>query len=115
MDSDKALDIIKETYTDGFAEINGRKYEFSKTTHKKRRSIFAFYSKIASLVQNGDFSFLDWAEWDTVETKICEMVMIDGMQLSKKIGHWDKHPSDYIQFISVALPVISYPFFAVNG
>lgn len=113
MEQQQAIAKIKEVYDDGCAEINGRKYEFSKTTHKKRRSIFAFYSRITNLVSDGDFSFLDWADWDTVEGKINDMITIDGLQLSKIPGHWDKYPADYISFIAIAMPVISFPFFAV--
>ena len=115
----KGKAMIKEVFDDGFAEINGREYKFSKTTHKKRRKIFAFYTKVTPLIQAGDFSFLDWTEWDIVEDVIGNIVTHDGLQLSKTGGreesHWDKFPGDFITFVSIALPVIAYPFFPESG
>ena len=116
---EKALSMIKAVYDDGLAEINGREYVFSKTTHKKRRKVFAFYTKVTPLIQLRDFSFLDWPEWEVVEEVIGNIVTFDGMQLTKVGGreesHWDKYPGDFITFISTALPVISYPFFPESG
>jgi hypothetical protein len=113
--SKKALALIKEVHDDGIAEINGREYEFTKTTHKKRRKIFAFYSRVTPLIEKRDFSFLDWPEWDILESVIGDIILHDGIQLSKSKDHWEKYPSDYLQFISVVLPVLAYPFLAGNG
>ena len=110
-----AMATIKAVYDDSCAEINGREYVFTKTTHKKRRKVYAFYTKITPLVAKGDFSFLDWPEWEILEEVIGNIVTFDNMQLTKSKDHWDKYPGDYLQFITTALPVISYPFFPESG
>lgn len=112
--------LIREVFEDGFAEINGREYRFAKTTHKKRRKVFAFYTKITPLMRANDFSFLDWPEWEAVEEVVGNIVTYDGLQLSKvggdrTEGHWDKYPGDFITFVSIALPTIAYPFFPESG
>lgn len=106
----KALEMIRAVYQDGIATINGRDYEFTKTNHKTRRKVFAFYTRIAQLVRKGDFQFLDWPEWDNIEKLICDITLYDGMAINKRKDHWDEFSDDYLQFISTALPVISYPF-----
>jgi len=113
-EQNKAMELIKAVYDDGFAEINGREYELTKTTHKKRRKVFAFYSRVTPLIEKRDFSFLDWPEWETLEDVIGGIVLHDGVQLSKRPDHWDQFPGDYLQFISVILPVLAYPFLSAS-
>ena len=109
MDQQSVLDKIKEIYDDGVAEINGREYKFTKSTHKKRRKIFAFSSRVGGMAEVGDFSFLDWDEFDTIEKVICDMILFDNMQLSKLSMHWEQYPEDYLMLITTAMAVISYP------
>lgn len=106
----EALAKLKAVYDDGFAEINGTKYEFTKMTHNQRRKVFAFFSGVQNQVTVGDFSFLDRPDWQAVENVICDNVLVDGMQVSKRPAHWDNHAGDYIIFITTALGVVSYPF-----
>lgn len=113
MEAAKAM--IKAVYNDGEAEINGRAYQFVKMTHKNRRKVFAFYTRIQRLMQIQDFSFLDWPDFEPVEMAINNAVTFEGSLISKLPTHWDEHPEDYIMFITTALPVISYPFLAGNG
>lgn len=109
-DEKKAIAMLKAVFEDEEAEINGRVYQFTKTNHKKRRKVFAFYTKIGSRLQSGDMSFLDSPEFEPVEKVINDIVMVDGELLSRKTDHWDEYPEDYITFIGTALGVISYPF-----
>lgn len=110
IDSDKAHDMIKSVYIDGVAEINGREYKFSKMTHKQRRKVFAFYTSIISKVKRKDFSFLDSDSFESVEAVINNVVSFDDSLLSRiDETHWNKHPNDYVPFITTALAVISYP------
>lgn len=106
-----AAEMIKDCYTDGEAEINGRKYKFLAMTHKQRRKVFAYFTKIAPRVSAQDLSFLDSEEFEPVEAVILDAVTLDDSLLSK-LGdaHWEKHPGDFVPFMSTALQVISYPF-----
>jgi hypothetical protein len=106
----KALSMIKAVYDDGIAEINGREYKFLGTTHIKRRRVFAFYSSLQQTIKSGDMRFLDSPEFVPVEKVINEMVEINGSILTKSPDHWEEFPEDYMQFISIAMGVISYPF-----
>lgn len=106
----KALEMVKAVVDDGIATINGTDYEFTKTTHKKRRKVFAFFTKVAAQLQAGNYSFLDSDEWDAVEALLCEIVTVEGVQLSKRADYWENHESDYLPFVTTALPVVCYPF-----
>lgn len=107
--SQKQLDIIKDVYDDGIAEINGRKYTFGVMTFIERRKVFAYTSSIQNKLLNGDFSFLSSKEFAEIEELIFKRVTLDDMSLSKK-NPFDDYPEDYIMFISISLNVISYPF-----
>jgi len=61
-------------------------------------------------IQNGDFSFLDSAEFEPVEKVIMETVLFEGAQISKIPNIWDEQPEDYVIFITTMLGAISYPF-----
>lgn len=111
--SRKMLEMIEAVYLDGEAEINGRVYKFCNMTHKQRRRVFAFYSRIAPQADRSDMSFLDTPEFEAVEAVINNAVTYNDSLLSK-LGdsHWEKYEEDYILFVSTALGAISYPFFA---
>lgn len=106
----KALDQVKAVYEDGKAEINGREYVFNKMTHKKRRKVFAFFTRIQHDLQRGDFWWMESPEFEGVEQIINDTVTFGGDALSRLDTHWDHYPQDYMLFISTALGVISYPF-----
>jgi hypothetical protein len=106
----KAIEMIKAVYDDGFAEINGRRYEFNKTTHNKRLQVWAFYSANQELIQRQDFSFFTTPEWARCESVINDIVTFEGDLLSRRPGHWDEYPEDFLTFVTTALAVISYPF-----
>ena len=110
----EALDQIKAVYDDNCAEINGRKYKFTITTHITRRKIFAFFSKVQHDIKRGDFSFLASSEFAKIEKEINNIITFDGNLLGKIDDHWEEYPEDYLNFISVALGVISYPFLKGN-
>ena len=108
----EALAMIKAVFDDSEAEINGRKYRYLKMTHKQRRKVFAFYSKVSNRIQAQDLSFLDTPEFEAVEGIMLGAVMYNDSLLSK-LGdiHWEKYPKDYVTFITTSLAVISFPFF----
>lgn len=110
--AEMAKAMIKAVFEDGEAEINGRKYCFLKMTHKERRKVFAFYTKVQEQVARKDMSFLDSPEFEPVEAVINKSVSInDSLLLRVGDTHWEKYPEDYVSFIMTALPVISFPFF----
>lgn len=118
MAGDKAADaqaMIKAIFEDGEAEINGRKYTYLRMTHRQRRKVFAFYSKVSHRIQAQDISFIDTPEFDAIEAVIQAAVTFDSSLLSK-LGdsHWEAHPADYVTFITTSLAVISFPFFPVD-
>lgn len=110
-EAERARAMIKAVYDDGEMEINGRKYRFTTMQHKKRRKVFAFYTRVMRDVQGGDFSFLDSPDFAPVEEVINNAITFNDSLLSK-IGdaHWEKYPEDYLQFIPVVMGVIAYPF-----
>lgn len=108
----KALEMIKAVYDDGYAEINGNRYDFAKMTHKKRRKVFAFFTGVASEMTRQSMEFLDTERFEEVERVMFEYVLFDGVQLSKQHDHFEEHSGDYIMLITTALQVISLPFMA---
>ena len=109
----KAQEMICAVYGDQEAEINGRVYCFTKMTHKQRRKVFAFYTRVAKQVEANNFSFLDSPEFAPVEETINKTVTYEGSLLSV-LGdaHWEEHAEDYLPFIGISLAAISYPFIA---
>lgn len=110
-----ALEQIKAAYKDGKAEINGNEYTFSVTNHSRRVSIFAYYSSILRLIESADFSFLDTAEFKKVFKSIEDIVLFDGVQLSKRPQHWEEYEEDFIMFVCTAMAVLSYPFMSAKA
>lgn len=107
----EALDMIKNVYDEKKAEINGRIYVILNTTHKKRRKIFAFFSKYQSQVVANDYSFLESDDFDLIEGLINNLVSFNGDLISRIPDHWEKYPEDYVLFIVTMLGAMSYPFF----
>jgi len=115
-DQQAAIAMIRAVHDDGVAEINGRSYKFLKMTHKQRRKVFSFYTRVANQVQRNDFSFLDMPEFEPVEAVVNKTVTYNDSLLSV-IGdaHWEKYPDDYLMFVGTALAVISFPFLSANA
>lgn len=111
----QARDMIRQVFEDQEATINGRVYRFTKMTHKKRRKVFAFFTRFGGQMRQQDFSFLDSPEFEPVEAVINDAVVFNDSLLSR-LGdsHWEEYPDDYLPFIGVALAVISYPFMPAN-
>jgi len=108
----KALEMIKAVYDDGYAEINGNRYDFAKMTHKKRRKVFAFFTGIASEMTRQSMEFLDTERFEEIERVMFDYILFDGVQLSKQPDHFEEYTGDYIMLITTALQVISLPFMA---
>ncbi|WP_449555270.1 hypothetical protein [Lelliottia amnigena] len=106
----RALEMIKAVYADGYAEINGNRYDFAAMTHKKRRKVFAFFTGIASEMSRQSMEFLDTERFEEIERLIFDYVLFDGVQLSKQPDHFENYPGDYIMLITTSLQVISLPF-----
>lgn len=104
--------MIKAVYEDGMADINGTEYVLTKMVHKDRRSVCAYYTTVAPLLQTGQYSFMDTPEFERIEKIIENHVTVDNSLLSKLPNHWDDNPGNYLMFISTALGAMSYPFFA---
>jgi len=110
----QALTMMRSVYEDGEAEINGRTYRFTKMTHKQRRKVFAFFSRVQGAVNAGDMSFIDAPDFGPVEKVIMDSITFEDSLLSRlgdaHFEDGDGYPEDYIPLISTAMAVISYPF-----
>lgn len=106
----EALDMIRAVYDDGYAEINGNRYEFATMTHKKRRKVFAFFTGIASELGRQSLEFLDTERFEEIERVMFDYVLFDGVQLSKQPNHFESYPADYVILVTTSLQVISLPF-----
>lgn len=106
----EALEMIKAVYKDGFAMINGNRYDFAAMTHKKRRKVFAFFTGVASELSRQSLEFLDTERFEVIEQLMFDYVLYDGVQLSKQANHFESFPGDYVMAVTTALQVISLPF-----
>lgn len=106
--------MIQAVFDDKKMEINGRTYQFTNMTHKQRRKVFAFLSRIGDMMARKDFSFLDWPDFEPVEAVIESAIMFEGSTISKLTQHWDTYPGDYMMYITTAMQVISWPFLDVS-
>lgn len=113
---DKAKEMLAQVNEDRCAVINGREYVLTNITHVKRRKVFAFFSHVQADLQRGDFWFFDSKDWGEVEKVINNCVLFEGDLLSKKQGHWEEYPEDYLLFVQTMLGALSYPFLSgING
>lgn len=110
-----AMAQIRAVYEDGVAEINGRKYVFHKMQHVERRKVFAFQTSVQHQMAVGDFGFLDSPIYAAVEQVMWGAVSFQGELISKRRDHWEEFPEDYMQLVSVAMGVMSYPFIRAAG
>lgn len=106
-----AMSQIKAVYDDGYAEINGRRYDYHRMTHLDRRAVFAFFSTIQEQAQAGEYGYLDSPTFAKVEALMARACSCDGLILDKAAGWWDEHPEDYLIWVVTSLAVISCPFF----
>lgn len=107
---EKAIEMIRAVYLDSVAEINGRKYKFQSMSHTERRKVFGFYTSIQRNISNQDFSFLDTPQYANVEEVMWSNITFNGVAINKLRNHWEEYPEDYINLLSVAMGVMSYPF-----
>jgi hypothetical protein len=110
-----ALAQIRGVYEDSEAEINGRVYKFHKMTHVDRRKVFAFQSSVQQQMSSGNFAFLDTPVFAQVEEVMWKNISFEGATISKLREHWEEYPEDYMQLVSVAMGVMSYPFIRAAG
>lgn len=110
MDENLAFDAVKSAYEDGFVEFNGRQYDFLKMQHLRRRTVFSFFSTIMQQVQQGNFAFLSSKAYEPIEKILFDHIQYDGSLLSKLPNHWEEYPEDYLEVVSTAMGVMSYPF-----
>jgi hypothetical protein len=111
----EAMAQVRAVYEDGEAEINGRKYKLHKMQHVERRKVFAFYTSVQHQMQAQNFIYLDSPAFSAVEAVMWGAITFEGELISKRRDHWEEYPEDYLQLVSVAMGVMSYPFIRASG
>lgn len=101
---------LKEAYDNSSLPINGREYEICQMTHGQRVKVFAYFTSIANDAMGGNFAFMDSDKFKEIEKVIYGMTKFDGDLLKVTNSHFEKYAEDYIEFIVLAMGVISYPF-----
>lgn len=109
-DMAKPSRLLKAINDDKFAEINGRKYDISIFTHKKRVKVWAYFTSVNVLIENGNYSFMDSDKFNEIEAIIFENTIFENCKLTTK--HFEKYPLDYVKYITTMMGAITYPFFA---
>lgn len=113
---EEAKAAFQQAVDTGIAPIGESEYHFGTFTHKERRKVFAFFSRsdVQKAVSVKDFSFLEYPEFDAIETLILDKTLLNGSQLSKMPNWLDDYASDYLVLIPTAMAVISAPFMQGN-
>ncbi len=111
----QSLDTVRAVYEDKCMSINGRDYRLTICQFPEMREVFGYASKIQSSLENGDFSFMSTPEFSRVESILANRYTYEGVQISKLKDHWDKHPEDYLVFITMGMAAIGYPFMRGAG
>jgi len=101
---------LKEAYDKGIIEINEHEYEICKMSHGQRVKVFAYFSSIANDAMGGNFAFMDSDKFNEIEKVIYGLTKFNGDLLKVIHGHFEEYAEDYIEFIVLAMGVISYPF-----
>src|SRR5690606_13667267 len=83
--------------------------------HKKRVTVFSFYTSIRAQLEVGNMAFLDTPHFNQVFSVMCDHIMFDDMLLSKLPNHFDDYPGDFILLVQTALGVMSYPFLPASA
>jgi len=102
---------ISEWSENGYFEINGRRYEISKLSHQFRLEVVAIYSQIEANLTMGNYGFFMNEDFKKLMRKVDDRILFDGSQISKIPNHFDKYAEDYLDYVSLSLKVISYPFY----
>jgi len=108
---EEVIKQLEEWNKNGFFEVNGRKYVLSKMTHQFRVEVLAIYSEIEILLLSGNYSFMIEDNFKKIIKKIEDRVLFDGMQISKRPQHWEEYEEDYIDFVTLSMKVICFPFY----
>jgi len=96
---------VKEIFEDGFMEINGTEYKFTKFTHKNRLQVLAYSERLSART-----TVIGDSAWQNIEELINKKLTVNDVLLSKIPDYWEDHPQDYITAITYAIGVIIYPF-----
>ena len=105
----KARKLLKAINDDGYAEINGRKYDLLTFNHADREKIFSYYTTVNFLFENGNYSFLDTDKFQEIKLVIFGHTLFEHDVLSA--DHFDKYPQDYILYVVTMLSAMAFPFF----
>lgn len=105
-----AIEQVRAVYEEGSATINGREYTLGRMTHKQRRKVFAFFSKVQEDMNQGSYWWLESSEFEDVESIINNHVLYNGEKIANLDTHWELYPQDYMMFVTTMLGAMSYPF-----
>jgi len=91
--------------------INGREYKISKLSHQFRTEILSVYTQIEKNLEDGNFGFITEPTFKNIIKKIDNKITFEDELISKRSRHWEEFPEDYLDYISMSMKVICYPFF----
>lgn len=100
------IKMFQAIYEDKTAEVNGREYTLSNTTHEKRLRVFAFLTSIAG----ADLRWLTSKEWKEVQKILDNVIMYEGSALVRLPAHWEKYEEDFLMLYMGVMGALSYPF-----
>lgn len=112
-DTEKLIEDFKKINEDGFFTISDIEYKLEKIPFAKRRKLYAFFMYFIS---NGGFTVLGSEEFEKVEPILLDYTTVNGLQLSKYTGYFDKKENmrNYSSIIISTLGGFVYPFLGVE-
>lgn len=98
-------ELLGEIVKDGFMEINGTEYKYTKFTHKDRLQVLAYSQRLKDKTSNvGD------SAWQNFEELVNRKITVDDSLISKLPDYWEDHAEDYLTVMMYSLNVVIYPF-----
>lgn len=106
---------IKEYHKAKAFDINDRTYTITSCSHVQRKKVFGCFTANLQNIRTTNLDFINDKSFKEIEKIMSGIILFDGMAIDALKDHWDKFPEDYIEFIMIALGVISYPFMKGNA
>jgi predicted transcriptional regulator len=105
------LKQLEEWVNNSAFEVNGREYKISKLSHQFRLEVLAIYSQIEANLTMGNYGFLMNKDFKDLMKKVDSKILFEDSQISKLPNHFEDYAEDYLDYVSLSLKVISYPFY----
>lgn len=91
--------------------VQDKEFELNKLTHSFRLEVLAMYGELEAPMLMGNYNFILDNKFKKIFAKVEDNILLDGVQISKIPDFWENNEYLYLDFISIALRLIVFPFY----